>query len=32
MIEAPLEAPPPRGARALDEWARQWRFAAAPRR
>jgi len=25
MIEAPLAAPPPRGARALDEWARRWR-------
>ena len=24
MIEAPLAAPPPRGARALDEWARRW--------
>jgi len=32
MIEAPLVAPPPRGARRLSEWARQWRIDREPRR
>jgi len=32
MIEAPLAAPPPRGARALNGWAQRWRLDREPRR
>jgi len=32
IIEAPLAAPPPRGAAALDRWARRWRIDCEPRR